>query len=366
VSFTNGEVNYQNVLEHLNVLDEDYYFKLMEALHGQKLADAMLLYDDINRKGFEGDMVLNGFAEFVRNLLVCKDEKAARLLEVVENFRDRYISVSKNLDSAFLIGMLNILNEAEINYKAARNKRLHVELALIKLSYLQQAVELIDQGGVKAKKKLPDEARPVAFRAIRPISIPSKSMDTSAERSKESASGAGKLIIPDLVNAENKVTEKSAPTPESTVPTMGALSKIRQQFLNRQREEVHQFMPLNEEKLKEAWDLFSQKLKENKNSATQSFQRAQLRIIGEHQFDVITFNNLEQKFIEQEKRNLIEFLKDFFHNKSLTFSVTIEEVVAPANESEKPMSKREQYQHIIEQYPLVKELRDRLKLDLDY
>lgn len=364
VSFTNGAVTYQNVLEHLNVLDEDYYFKLMEALHGQKLADAMILYDDINRKGFEGDMVLNGFAEFVRNLLVCKDEKAARLLEVVENFRERYISVSKNLDSAFLIGMLNILNESEINYKAARNKRLHLELALIKLSYLQQAVELIDQGGVKAKKKLPDEARPVAFRAIRPVSIPSRSGDNSTERSKESASDASKF--PDLGNTENKLTEKSAPVPESTVPTMGALSKIRQQFLNRQREEEQQFMPLNDEKLREAWDLFSQKLKEGKNSATQSFQRAQLRIINEHQFDVITFNNLEQKFIEQEKRNLIEFLKDFFHNKSLTLSVSIEETVAAANESEKPMSKREQYQHIIEQYPLVKELRDRLKLELDY
>jgi DNA polymerase-3 subunit gamma/tau len=365
VSFTNGEVNYQNVLEHLNVLDEDYYFKLMEALHGQKLADAMLLYDDINRKGFEGDMVLNGFAEFVRNLLVCKDEKAARLLEVVENFRDRYISVSKNLDSAFLIGILNILNEAEINYKAARNKRLHVELALIKLSYLQQAVELIDQGGVKAKKKLPDEARPVAFRAIRPVSIPAKTVDPSPGI-KESAPDQAKIIIPDLAHAENKVTEKPAPTPESTAPTMGALSKIRQQFLNRQREEEQQFTPLSDEKLKEAWNLFSQKLKTNKSSATQSFKRAQLRIINEHQFDVITYNNLEQKFIEQEKRSLVEFLKDFFHNKSLTFSVSIDETVAPANESEKTMSKREQYQLIIEQYPLVKELRDKLKLELDY
>jgi DNA polymerase III subunit gamma/tau len=365
VSFTNGEVTYQNVLEHLNVLDEDYYFKLMEALHTQKLADAMLLYDDINRKGFEGDLVLNGFAEFVRNLLVCKDEKAARLLEVVENFRERYISVSKNLDSAFLIGMLNILNEAEINYKAARNKRLQVELALIKLSYLQQAVELIDQGGIKAKKKLPDEAKPLAFRAIRPLSIPIRAADTLPEITKQPVPAESMLIISDLVSAEKK-PEKPAASPESTAPSMGALSKIRQQFLNRQRVEEQQFTPLSDEKLKEAWYLFSQKLKENKNSAMQSFQRAQLRIISEHQFEVITFNNLEQKFIEQEKRNLIEFLKEFFHNKLLTFSVSIQEKAASGAETEKPMSKREQYQHIIEQYPLVKELRDRLKLELDY
>ena len=79
VSFTNGEVTYQNTLEHLNILDAEYYFKLMDQLQQQDLAGAMLLYDDINRKGFEGDMVVEGFAEFIRNLLVCKDQRAAAL-----------------------------------------------------------------------------------------------------------------------------------------------------------------------------------------------------------------------------------------------------------------------------------------------
>src|SRR5436190_17948196 len=69
VSFTNAEVTYQNTLEHLNILDEDYFFKLLECLLQQDLAGVMLLYDEINQKGFEGDMVLNGFAEFTRNLL---------------------------------------------------------------------------------------------------------------------------------------------------------------------------------------------------------------------------------------------------------------------------------------------------------
>lgn len=77
VSFTNGVLSYQNTLEHLNILDADNYFKLIEAMLQQDLANVMLLYDDINRKGFEGDIVLNGFAEFMRNILVCKDEKIA-------------------------------------------------------------------------------------------------------------------------------------------------------------------------------------------------------------------------------------------------------------------------------------------------
>src|SRR6476619_5239234 len=90
VSFTNGEVTYQNTLGHLNILDEDYYFKLLDSLLQQDLAGVMLLYDEINQKGFEGDMVLNGFAEFMRNLLVCKDAKAASLLDVVEGLHDKY------------------------------------------------------------------------------------------------------------------------------------------------------------------------------------------------------------------------------------------------------------------------------------
>ncbi len=103
VSFTNGEINYANTLEHLNILDADYYFKLLDGMQQQDLAGAMLLYDDINRKGFEGDLVLNGFAEFIRNLLVCKDEKVVGFLEVVESFKEKYTSTAQK-DSPCLPG----------------------------------------------------------------------------------------------------------------------------------------------------------------------------------------------------------------------------------------------------------------------
>src|SRR5215204_1622900 len=146
VSFTNGEVTYENTIEHLNILDADYYFKLVDCMLNQDLAGAMLLYDDIDRKGFEGDMILNGFAEFTRNLLICKDERVAGLLEVVDSFKQRYLETAKKTDSGYLVSALNLLNEAEIYYRMARNKRLHVELALIKLCYLQQALQLTANG----------------------------------------------------------------------------------------------------------------------------------------------------------------------------------------------------------------------------
>ena len=153
VSFTNGTLTYQNTLEHLNILDDDYYFKMLEAMQEQDLASAMLLYDEINRKGFEGDLVLNGFAEFIRNLLVCKDPKSAALLEVVEGMQAKYTSTAVKAGVSFLVSALNILNESEINYKMARNKRLHVELTIIKLNFLQQAIELSSENGTLVKKK---------------------------------------------------------------------------------------------------------------------------------------------------------------------------------------------------------------------
>ena len=173
VSFTNGEVTYQNTLEHLNILDHDYYFKLLDTQLKQDMAGSMLLYDEINRKGFEGDLVLNGYAEFIRNVLVSQNPKAASLLEVVEGLQPKYVETAKKVSPAYLVSALNILNEAEINYKMARNKRLHVEMALIKLTFLQQAIELSfdNQTSSLVKKKRVNGPVAVKFEPLQSIQI---------------------------------------------------------------------------------------------------------------------------------------------------------------------------------------------------
>ena len=154
VSFTNGNLLYTTTIEHLNILDADYYFKLLAMMQQQDLSGMIVLYDEINRKGFEGDMVLNGLAEFFRNLLVCKDRQAAVLLDTVETFKRQYEQNATTTSAAYLVSALNILSEAELNYRTARNKRLHVEMALIKLAYLQQALSIsTDDSGLVVKKK---------------------------------------------------------------------------------------------------------------------------------------------------------------------------------------------------------------------
>lgn len=387
VSFTNGELNYKNTLEHLNILDDDYYFKMIDCMQQQDLAGAMLLYDDINRKGFEGDLVLNGFAEFIRNLLVCKDEKVANLLEVVESFKDRYVSVGKKTSAPYLISALNVLNDSEINYKNARNKRLHVELALIKLTYLQQALEFSAGNEGAGKKKVIETAKPVAFRNIPIVHVattasePNKVPGQTRAAKKESLQTApltsnerAKLIIEtaderELVTTDeidDSYTRSPASKPETISPKLGKLQNIRDKFANKTASDEQAIVPLTIEQLQQAWKTFTEQLKEKKNPAAQSFERAELKIVNEGRLDVITNNNLEQRFIEQEKRLLCEYLQQHFRNKTLTLSIQIKENPETFKPDEKHLSKRDQYQKIVEQYPLVKELKDRLRMELDY
>ena len=378
VSFTNGELTYQNTLEHLNILDADYYFRVLDAMQQQNVSDALLIYDSINRKGFEGDLVLNGLAEFVRNLLVCKDEKVAVLLEVVESFRDRYITVGQSADTSYLVSALNVLNDAEINYKSARNKRLHVELALIKLCYLAQALQ-VTGGDVNGKKKQPEAVKPVSFRNIPAMELVRRPGEPAAERVAEpAAAGGAKLMVetgaPEPANKPVQAPEQPASTSKAAQPTipatasLGSLSRIRQQFSTRQQnDEASNSRTLEPEALHKAWQQYADYLRENRNPAVQSLELATLRITDAHTFEVVTNNNLEQKFVEQEKRSLSDHLQKVFANKAISFTVIIEEKEAVEEESaDRPLNKREQFMQIVEQYPLVKELKDRLRLELDY
>ncbi len=376
VSFTNGELNYANTLEHLNILDADYYFRLMDCMLQQDLAGAMLLYDDINRKGFEGDQVLNGFAEFIRNLLVCKDSKAAVLLEAVENFRDRYADTAKNVPTAVLISALNILNEAEINYRAARNKRLHVELTLIKLCYLQQALQLsADTSGVVKKKRL-ESAKPVAFRQIAPV-VTTPENKTSANQAKKPAQEE-KLIIQTTAEKPKPASGKSiAANAETTArdqtgqqPLKGtklsALDKIRKQYKGNSLNENAVNHPIQVDALQKAWTDYTLKLKEARNPAAQPFEMAELRLIDENSFEVITANNIQQKFIEQERNELFSFLQGELKNRMLQFNVIVVEKPGEQIIVDAPLSTREQFLKMAEEYPLLVELKERLRFDLDY
>ena len=366
VSFSNGELTYSNTLEHLNILDEDYYFKMLDCMQQQHLSDAMLLYDEINRKGFEGDTLLEGYSEFVRNLLVSKDAKAAILLEVADDFKQKYLQAAQQISTGWLIAALNLLNEAEINYKQARNKRLHVELAIIKLCYLLQAVEMVNNDGAVSKKKLVESARPVAFRSIQPIRI--REQEPAVVQSPVTPQNSeAKLIIEEPEQrVESKIVNPPASVSTEPKKSLGSLAAIRNK-VSAQNKNGKEVKALTEEDLRICWGQFIEKLNAKKNhSAVTNFKMAELKIIDNNSIEIITQSNIQQKFIEQERAELVDDLQQYFCNRQLTYNVIIIEKEGSNVVTEKPLSSREQYLKIIEEYPLVKELKDRLRLELDY
>jgi len=366
VSFSNGELTYSNTLEHLNILDEDYYFRLLDCMQQQQLSEAMLLYDEINRKGFEGDTLLEGYSEFIRNLLVSKDAKAAILLEVADDFKQKYLQAAQQIAASWLIAALNLLNESELHYKQARNKRLHVELAIIKLCYLLQAVELVNTDGAISKKKIVETARPIAFKAIQPIRVKEQEASTVPTAVTPKRAEARLIIEEPVRQLEKKVATETVPVIPEQKKSLGSLDAIRKK-VSEQNKNGKEVKTLTDADLAICWSNFIEKLNEKKNhSAVTNFKMAMLKIIDNNSIEIITENNIQQKFIEQERAQLVDDLQQYFNNRQLTYTVTIIEKEGNGETPEKPLSSREQYQKITEAYPLVKELKDRLRLELDY
>ncbi|MEY4553434.1 MAG: hypothetical protein RL099_1762 [Bacteroidota bacterium] len=365
VSFTGGSLTYQNTLEHLNILDEDYFFKLLESMQAKDLAASMVLYDEINRKGFEGDMVLNGFAEFIRNILVCKDPKSAPLLEVVEGMQDKYIAAAAAMGMSYLVSALNILNEAEINYKMARNKRLHVELTLIKLNFLQEAIELASENGAIVKKKRIDG--PVA---IRTKSIPSIQIAAPPVSNKSSATLTiqKEVVVKEVPPVAAAPAKMRTEAPAPTGPKKNLLTALREKYGDQYAiEEVKEAESLTLEKLRACWDAYGATLEaQQKHSASGTFKMAVLEIENDIHFTVRVPGLTAQKFVEQERMMLIDQIFSTFNNRSIKFSIIVDATEKEDVPIHMRLNSKQKFERISEQYPLLKELKEKLKLEIDY
>lgn len=369
VSFTNGTLTYQNTLEHLNILDEDYYFRLLENLLQQDLASAMLLFDEINRKGFEGDLVLNGFAEFIRNLLVCKDAKAAALLDVVEGMQEKYTDAATKVSVSYLVSALNILNEAEINFKMARNKRLHAELCLIKLNFLQQALELTFDNGSIIKKKRIDGPVAYKYKPLQPLTPKKPQPKPAAE-----VPGAKIFVEPTMQKQTvQQVQAEPQPAPSKTVlKPFGSGNGNKKTLLEILKEKagnqyevqaVKEAELLNLPRLQECWKEYAARLK---GTAASTFNSAKLNIETDTHFSVSVHSLTQQKFVEQERITLYDHIQVAFNNRAISFSIKIEEGEKTELPQHLTLNSRQRFEKIAEKYPLLRELKEKLKLELDY
>ncbi len=389
VSFTNGEVTYANTLENLNILDHDYYFKLLEVLMAKDLAIAMVLYDEINKKGFEGDLVLNGFAEFIRNILVCKDPKSATLLDVVEGLQSKYIAVAANTNVSFLVSTLNILNEAEVNFKMARNKRLHVELVLIKLNFLQQAIELSFADNNLVKKKRTDGAIALKTKSIPSIQIiTTNEVDTTSAKlyinqnnipkpkpleSETIEMGSAvvkeeqKIISTPLQKEITNSNTISKATYNNTDSKVGLLDMLRDKYGDRYSiQAVQNPIGLTSESLHQHWQTFTETLKQqSKYSQANAFALCGLEVLNDDTFCITVTSTLQQKFIEQEKMQLLDYLQQLYFNRGVSFKFNVVEGVKQEIPLNMQLNSKERFERISAQYPLVKELKEKLKLNIE-
>ena len=395
VSFSNGELTYANTLEHLNILDEAYYFKLLDYLVKQDLTSAMLLYDEINQKGFEGDMVLYGLASFIRNLLVCKDAASAKLLESIEGWREQYLTTAAAISTPYLVSALNLLNEAEIQFKMSRNKRLHVEMAIIKLNFLQQAIELSMEDNQLVKKKLVESHYPIRLKKIIPLSNISVNQEAKLiietapvvkNKTKEPNAPVAKLTkdadleipleapIETLINSTSKAETVSIPSPSSPATNSSSKEGNKKNLLavlqkkygeQYEIEEVIESLPLSMEPLKKCWDEYTLYLETAlKHSAAGTFKFAVLTIEDETHFTITVPALTAQKFVEQERMNLLEKIWDSFHNRAIQFNI----LVAVGEKEDVPLhlslNSKQKYERMAAQYPLIAELKAKLNLEV--
>lgn len=139
---SDGKISYNEVIHNLNILDFEYYFKVTDAFVDGDVGAAMLLFDEIQKKGFDPQLFLNGLADHFRDLLMARSAATQSLLEKSPEMAARYERQAMQVSASFLINGINILGESDVSYKASRNHRLHVELCLIKLASLQHAIDV--------------------------------------------------------------------------------------------------------------------------------------------------------------------------------------------------------------------------------
>ena len=145
VSFSGQTLTYKDVINNLNLLDFEFYFKAADYALANNLSALLLLFDEILQDGFDAHNFLSGFAEHLRNVLVSKDINTLKLLEVSDQIKLKFQVQAREATMGWLVSALNVLNLADTSFKASKNQRLHVEMSLIKLAHLTNAIRLADE-----------------------------------------------------------------------------------------------------------------------------------------------------------------------------------------------------------------------------
>lgn len=372
-AFSGKEINYQDVIDNLNVLDYDYYFKFVDALLIEDMASVMLIFDEVLKKGFDPDIFLNGLSEHIRNLLVAKDPQTIELLTLSEGLQKRYLQQAAKASSTFLLTALNLANDCDIHYKTARNKRLHVEMALIKMTYINRAVDISNGVVPLAEKKTPDLTNSAtAQKESAPNLSPSTIKEPEAqEKSKTAQTFTEKTE--QTVSAETAETAVEEKEPSSNPPTESLLAMPKlgdmNQMLQQLREEaaneviVSAKYDLSLENLKKVWEEYANQLEQD-SIRNMFLNNVELKLEGK-QITALVSSKLVEGAVREEIE-VVQRIREDFATMDLSLNIVIDKSKAPATPKKaKPLSNKEKLRSMYEKNPEVKTLAQKFGLRFD-
>ena len=353
-SFTGGNITYQGVIQNLNVLDYEYYFRLTDFFLENKASDTMLLLNEVLRKGFDAHHFITGLASHFRDLLVSKDPITLPLLEVGASIRERYQQQAQKCEQKFLYRAMKLCNDCDLNYRTSKNKRLLVELTLIQCAQLTlpDADDLI--GGRSPRKRL----KPL-FTQQPVITSPSQPQQPTGEVA------ARKNPLPEIKIEKRKIpvmklgtgiSIRNYQTPEEkkTAVTPKNTETVSQQS------DFEDYM-FNEKDLNYYWREFAQQklpIEEKANAAR--MMNMSPKLLDDTTFEVGVDNGMVEKYMNQLLPAIQNHLRERLHNRKITMKIRVFE----AEEVIRAYSPVERFQLMIKKNPKLMKLKEVFGLEL--
>ena len=368
-SFCQGNITYEKVIEDLNVLDSENYFKIIDLSIDNKVSDIMVLLNSVINKGFDGGLLIQGLAKHVRNVLMARDPQTLPLLEVSDQMRERYQEQAKRCQIPFLYDALKLMNQCDINYRQSSNKRLLVELTLIEIAQITQPAE----DGVSAGRKprrlkslfrtLIQQSKPKTtapqVAAAKPAVSTKKQTETAKASSTSITSQASTASKPNLSLdgigfSWSKLNNKGEKT------TKGGMQIIPGSINLPTGQEKQTDAQFSQTDLEFQWMSMCNRMPQKHSGIATRMKNMNPMITEFPAVEVVVDNELIKQEIEDIQGSIAKTLQIYLHNNGLTLTVR----VAEQKEKVKILSRREQYEQMAEKNPAVKKLQQVFDLEL--
>jgi len=374
-SFCQGHITFKKVLEDLNVLDADNYFRIIDMALENKTTDIMLLLNNIITRGFDGGNIITGLASHVRNVMMARDKQTLPLLEVSELQRQKYHQQAQKCSDKFLFRALKILNDCDISYRQSSNKRLLVELTLIRVAQITQPEDDDSAGAGLSPNRLkslfknilvsqPKTAMQVAgVEKTLKKSTYQKSANEKSEETDNEKNNAVKLQPQQIADI---TTRKKQPQLANIGVTFARLKQdpVISDELNvikvDEKQSIIEEKRFTEADLSVQWTLMCNRMPQNFVGLASRLKNLVPRITSYPNFEVVVDNNILLEHINQIRGKIRATMRQTLNHKSIEFSVRL----ANQDELKKTFTKREVFDDLRKRNPAFEKLRTKLGLEL--